>query len=398
MCTSPVLLEQWYDSKGNFNSKYFGRYDPAFHTPIRLRCLSFKHHLLGQRNYKIVVVPCGKCEDCSRAKARDWKVRLYHHSLIRGDGLFVTLTYNDEHLEDNQLDYSHYQLFMKRLRKIFSGREIEFFCAGEYGKDSLRRHFHCLIFGIRPEEVFSRFFCRSRRDKNIKIYLSKILEKCWCESFSSKTDDYDPSDLRGYVSVSRVRQGDGRVFGYVSGYIISKASPKHKFEVHSSGLVPEFHHMSLKRPIGKEYYVKYCKQIFDNDFVWFDCRKLPVPKAYIRWYIRDTMRIKLLPALGTDRTRFDLYFGDNSLIKSDYMRKFAIFASDIDFIVDKVSDFDIIKKRRAKYFTSPTSTGISRRGTLYNLDSKRFNFLDVSAFYNSRRSLDLKMESVYGKK
>lgn len=292
MCTSPILLEQWYDSNGNFHSKYFGDYNPSFHTPNRLRSLALKHSLVSQKKFRIVVVPCGKCQDCARVRARDWKVRLYHHSIMRGDALFVTLTYNDEHLEDNQLDYSHFQLFMKRLRKLFPSREIEFFCAGEYGKDSLRRHYHCLIYGIRPEEVFSRFFCRSRRDKRIKVYLSKLLEKCWCTEFSSKTDDYDPKTLRGYVSVSRVLQGDARVSGYVAGYIISKSSPGHKQEINESGLVPEFHHMSLKRPIGKSYYVKYCEQMFREDFCWFDCRKLPIPKAYIRWYIRDTMRIK----------------------------------------------------------------------------------------------------------
>lgn len=380
MCCKPIIVEQWYDRNGCFHSVYFADFNPERHTPKYFNVIRWTHSLVGRRKHQFVVVPCGKCKDCVRVKARDWKVRLYHHSLTEGEGIFVTLTYNDKHLEDNNLDYSHFQLFMKRLRKLFPNNEISMFCAGEYGSKSLRRHFHAIIFGVPFDAIKTRYLCRSRRDKKVKIWDSEILCKCWCVSFSSKESGYDLDDCRGYVSVSRVTSDNPSVFGYVSGYIISKYDDSHRRLVSLNKLVSEFHHMSLKRAIGKKYFLKNCEEIMQRDFVWFNCRKLPVPKAYDRWYQKSTERT-VIKRLFCPKHIFEFHLSPfaTTISKMDFIFNYL---KPGDVTIDKISDFDIIKSRRR--LRALSSTG---ENNFYHMDSKLCNLQRVYDGYTSSRDM-----------
>ena len=81
-----------------------------------------------------VEVPCGYCVGCRIDRARDWKVRMYHESQMHDSNAYITLTYDDKYLPRNgTLVLSHFQKFMKRLRKHY-GANIRFFHAGEYGE------------------------------------------------------------------------------------------------------------------------------------------------------------------------------------------------------------------------------------------------------------------------
>ena len=67
---------------------------------------------------KYMLVPCGKCLHCKLNSAKMWSIRIMHELKSWDSALFVTLTYNDEHLpKDNSLDKRDLQLFFKRLRK-----------------------------------------------------------------------------------------------------------------------------------------------------------------------------------------------------------------------------------------------------------------------------------------
>jgi len=93
------------------------------------------------------VVPCGKCADCIGMRRDDWFKRIYFEAYKSLYTLFVTLTYNDEHLplaEIPVLNYPDIQKYFKRLRKI--GLQFKYFGVGEYGEHYARPHYHCLFF------------------------------------------------------------------------------------------------------------------------------------------------------------------------------------------------------------------------------------------------------------
>ena len=75
-------------------------------------------------NSREIQLSCGQCIGCRIRKRENWAVRCYCESKMHQDNIFLTLTYDDEHLpSDGSLNYRHYQLFMKRLRKR-SGRFV----------------------------------------------------------------------------------------------------------------------------------------------------------------------------------------------------------------------------------------------------------------------------------
>lgn len=344
MCTHQLILEQWRDKIGKFHSKFYAEYVPEVHTPAFLFKLSLKHH-----NHKFQVVPCGKCLDCIRKQARDWKVRLFHEAQVTNTCIFLTLTYNDDNLpKDGCIHYDHFQKFMKRLRRKLDGVKITYFVACEYGTRTFRPHFHVIIYDL-PIEVINefKFFCCSRSDRRIKVFRSSFFEDLW---------------TFGYSSITKVERNDPRAFGYVAGYIISKKNKRHFREVEKLGLCPESHKMSLKPCIGRRYFDKYYVSIYKycSGRTWFDCNLVITPRAYDKWYQAKTERLVFRNNL-LHPDEWDYYFAPNApATKAEKMNFIFNYLKDYEITVDKISDFDIIKKKR-KEFASSSSTGLKSK-------------------------------------
>jgi hypothetical protein len=102
-------------------------------------------------------LPCGKCPSCLKRRTSGWSFRLVKEGERSQTALFVTLTYNTEHvpLTENgfmSLDKKHIQDFMKRLRKN-SEHKLKYYCVGEYGGVRNRPHYHLILFNADPEKV-----------------------------------------------------------------------------------------------------------------------------------------------------------------------------------------------------------------------------------------------------
>lgn len=136
----------------------------------------------GARRGEHVKIKCGKCVLCRIDRRREWTQRLMWEWQSTGySGHFVTLTYRDEHLGDNNLDYVDIQLFLKRLRKRTKGK-IKFYCAGEYGEKTLRKHWHIVLFGnINRYDILKSWkygSCDMRPiNRNRLRYILKYLDK-----------------------------------------------------------------------------------------------------------------------------------------------------------------------------------------------------------------------------
>lgn len=97
--------------------------------------------------------PCGQCIACRVRKRQEWAARIMLEALYHpGNSLFLTLTYSPENYPlDGNLDKTHVQKWLKRLRKRLFGNKsghLRYFACGEYGEKTGRAHYHAIIFGL----------------------------------------------------------------------------------------------------------------------------------------------------------------------------------------------------------------------------------------------------------
>ena len=134
---------------------------------------------------KPLLIPCGKCLHCLMMRARDWSFRCQCELETSGSALFLTLTYNDEHLPRLDgvpcLQRVDLQLFLKRLRKSLGGKRISYFGCGEYGSHGFRPHYHLVIFGLCLDDLE----IWSRSAKGSVLFRSPTVERLWQHGFSS---------------------------------------------------------------------------------------------------------------------------------------------------------------------------------------------------------------------
>lgn len=110
-----------------------------------------------------IEVACNKCYNCLVNRKREWFLRLsVEASDVRyGSVLFVTLTYDDEHLpwadlglfRFNTLRKSDLQKFFKRLRKDL---DFNYYAIGEYGTNTLRPHYHFIVYSTLDSDTTSQ--------------------------------------------------------------------------------------------------------------------------------------------------------------------------------------------------------------------------------------------------
>lgn len=125
------------------------------------------HYVVTDKHWqpKAVPVPCGKCPPCRKARVDDWVFRMQQEDRISLSSLFVTLTYDTQHVPMTEHGYmtlskKDYQLFMKRLRQIQNRAlakqglpkkqrpKLKYYVAGEYGPTGGRPHYHAILFGV----------------------------------------------------------------------------------------------------------------------------------------------------------------------------------------------------------------------------------------------------------
>lgn len=219
-------------------------------------------------------LPCGQCIGCRLERSRQWAVRCMHESKMHDFSVFVTLTYDDDHVPyDSSLNYRHFQLFMKRVRKHFASR-VRFYMCGEYGELFSRPHFHACLFGVFFED---REFFREL-DSGSKLWTSKTLSKLWPYGFCSIGDVTFES--AAYVARYVMKKVTGpradkhyEAVDPVSGEVFSR--------------IPEFTRMSLKPGIGATFFQKYRSEIFPRDEVVIRGMKMKPPKYYDRLLAAD---------------------------------------------------------------------------------------------------------------
>lgn len=164
-------------------------------TPVNI-AVTYKS--IGSQS-RAKLVPCGKCVGCRKNRANAWSFRLKSHMSTAKGAMFLTLTYNNEHLPINRFGKAtlvkrDLQLFMKRLRKKYPDRKLSYYACGEYGGRTKRPHYHMILFGLSKYEN----------------YAVKNIGEAW------STDGHANGHVHfGDVSLKSIR--------YVTGYVIKPA-------------------------------------------------------------------------------------------------------------------------------------------------------------------------------
>lgn len=202
-------------------------------------------------------IPCGSCISCKVSRAAEMANRCMLEMNYHDEACFVTLTYDDDHIiRSNYTNVStgetgitetlfkkHYQDFFKRLRKAYPDNNIRYVLCGEYGENTLRPHYHAIIFGYWPRDA--KLYSLNHR--NQALFTSEELCKLW---------------KKGYVVVGNCTRDSAN---YVSRYVTKKLyGDLADQEYLSKGRIPPFL-VSSKRPaIGKQWYDENKGWCFDT--------------------------------------------------------------------------------------------------------------------------------------
>jgi len=217
-----------------------------------------------------LTLPCGQCIGCRLERSRQWAVRCSHEAQLHESNCFITLTYDPASVPaGGTLVYSHFQLFMKRYRKMFPLTKIRFYMSGEYGEDLLRPHYHACIFG----HTFSDRVVHKKSDQGFFIYTSNQLSQLWPYGFSTVADF--TFETAAYTA------------RYITSKVNGSMAPDHynSIDLITGELflrVPEFNKMSLKPGIGALWYEKFHTDVYPHDRVVIRGSVSKPPKYYDR--------------------------------------------------------------------------------------------------------------------
>lgn len=224
-----------------------------------------------------VELPCGQCIGCRLERSRQWAMRCVHEASLHQDNIFITLTYDNDHLPPNKsLDYRDYQLFMKRLlvhadRHLKRHPGIRFYMCGEYGETFQRPHYHAVMFNY---DLPDKRVWKIERDN--PLYTSEMLTELWG---------------KGHTSIGSVTfQSAAYVARYIMKKVTGDAADYHYNTIDpetgevSAERKPEFTNMSRRPGIGGKWFDKFQSDVFPDDFVVLNGKKVTPPRFYTSRY------------------------------------------------------------------------------------------------------------------
>ena len=108
---------------------------------------------------------CGKCLACNATKVDERLKRMNQETKEAKQTLFITLTYDDEHVPNNGVNKDDLKTFIKELKKNWKCKYIGI---GEYGGRNKRPHYHLITWL-----------------KTVMTTPSRTIEQWWTKGISS---------------------------------------------------------------------------------------------------------------------------------------------------------------------------------------------------------------------
>lgn len=250
-------------------------------------------------------LPCGQCIGCRLDRSQHWATRLMHESRSHETNSFITLTYEDEYLPpDGSLYKSHFQKFMKRLRKQ-SDAKLKFFHCGEYGASdkTLRPHYHAILFGMDfPDKQL--FTVRNE----IPVYTSDRLTDIWGMGFTTCGDvTYESCAYVARYTLKKINGHQADIPDPETG--LRPYDRVHAYTGEIIEVLPEY--ATQSNGLGKDFIKKYTRDVYDNDMVVINGKKTRPPRYYDNYY--ESIEPEDMEAIRADRiNRFQAFASDNT--------------------------------------------------------------------------------------
>lgn len=247
-----------------------------FRSPYKLNintaCNYFAVTKSGHHLPVYVVVPCNHCMLCKQKRASEWSLRcLAENTLSVTRPIFATLTYEDGKIPPELLSVRDIQLFLKRLRinlerKYDTKVNLRYFLCSEYGKNTLRPHYH-VIFWNWPVQF---------------------------ASFSSVHNDIKQAWQNGFVFVSNPdnKRGGSSCITYATKYM-RKGCPKPRPDA-----TDPFFLYSRRPGIGMGYLMKHLDFYREHQEVKTISIKDPYSPLTMTTTIPQTWRSKIHPSVS----------------------------------------------------------------------------------------------------
>ena len=225
---------------------------------------------LCRSNYEIyepLDLPCGQCKACRLALASDWTNRLVMEYETSDNALFITWTYDDDHLPKSSLgfptlDFSHIrklnQDMTNHFLRDFGWPSPRHYIAGEYGTLSERPHYHSIHYNMPIKYLGLRHYKSYRGNEYL---ISDYLTNLWG---------------RGFVVVGSFSVESA---GYVSRYVTKKLTGQLNADrLLKTGRVQESTRQSNRPGIGYDWLMLHKDDINSLDCVLPGRHKQPLPR------------------------------------------------------------------------------------------------------------------------
>ena len=231
-----------------------------------------------------ITIPCGICFACLAKKRAEWFFRLKNELKDHTSALFVTLTYSDEKIPKQNGLYTvrkkDCQDFLKRLRDRIKPRKIRYYLVSEYGTETLRPHYHAIIFNMDLDDL-------------------AIIDKAW---------------QFGHISIVSVTDAS---MNYVCKYVINK-------QVVIKGVEKVFSIMSLRPAIGKTY-LELNEQYHIENSIFYGTleggKKVSLPRYY---------RDKIFSKFDKEANNLYMQMLEDQAIARDMEKHWDYFAQDLN--------------------------------------------------------------------
>lgn len=250
MCTSPnIIYKLWLKS----DKTRFHKFDCDFINDLK------------KKNIKYQLVPCGQCLQCKYSIAKQWSIRLAKEFETSKSCIFLTLTYNNDYLIKERNFKNDIRKFFHDLRNYLNmiyKVKIRYYCTFEYGEESLRPHFHAIIYDF-PYDFLTPV--------NAVDYSCSIIDRYWIYGFNTIQKEPNIKQLR-----------------YVAGYVQKKLKTDISFYKENNLVLP---FMVCSKGLGSKWLKDNLKDINTNELITYKDDK-PQFNSFPRYFVKKTEEFK----------------------------------------------------------------------------------------------------------